>query len=69
MDPFQSQQPDEGYSEDPLSASGSLAVSAKPAAGDAEAGLPPILSRHISSLSVASKIRMYLWGCPPASTF
>lgn len=61
MDPFQSQQPDEGYSEDPLSASGSLVVSTKAAAGDAEGGLPQALSRHISSLSVANKIRAY---CP-----
>ncbi|KAL1892632.1 hypothetical protein Sste5346_006917 [Sporothrix stenoceras] len=58
MDPFQSQQPDEGYSEDPLSASGSLAVSTKATAGDSEGGLPQVLSRHISSLSVASKIQL-----------
>ncbi|CAK7220125.1 hypothetical protein SBRCBS47491_004083 [Sporothrix bragantina] len=58
MDPFQAQQPDEGYSEDPLSASGSLAVTAKTTSGDADAGLPVAISRHISSLSVAAKIEL-----------
>lgn len=58
MDPFRSQQPDEGYSEDPLSASGSLAVTSKSSSGDAD-GLPPAISQHISSLSVANKIRAY----------
>ncbi|CAK7214786.1 hypothetical protein SCUCBS95973_002252 [Sporothrix curviconia] len=58
MYPFQAQQPDEGYSEDPLSASGSLAVSTKAASGDAGAGLPLAISRHISSLSVSAKIEL-----------
>ncbi|CAK7262618.1 hypothetical protein SEPCBS57363_000158 [Sporothrix epigloea] len=58
MDALQAQQPDEGYSEDPLSSSGSAAVSSKTAAGDAASGLLPVISRHISSLSLAAKIEL-----------
>ncbi|CAK7204337.1 hypothetical protein SEUCBS139899_007092 [Sporothrix eucalyptigena] len=59
MDPFRSQEPDEGYSEDPLSASGSLATTTtKTTAGDADTGLPTAISRHIALLSVAAKIEL-----------
>ena len=58
MDPYQTQQPDEGYSEDPLSASGSLTLTAaaKASSGDADAGLPLAISEHIKTLSVEAKI-------------
>ncbi len=59
MDSFQPQQPDEGYSEDPLSGSGTLTVAkADDAGGVGDSQLPLVLTRHVSSLSVAARIRM-----------
>ncbi|CAK7264391.1 hypothetical protein SEPCBS119000_000975 [Sporothrix epigloea] len=58
MDTYQVQQPDEGYSEDPLSLPGAGPVSSKTAASTAEAELFPMISRHIASLPLAAKIEL-----------
>ncbi|EFX06250.1 f-box and wd domain containing protein [Grosmannia clavigera kw1407] len=67
MDSYQPQQPDEGYSEDPLTGPASLSISAKSvslaegiALLQAHFGseLSPLLAQHISSLSLPSKIQL-----------
>ncbi|EPE03073.1 f-box wd-40 repeat-containing protein [Ophiostoma piceae UAMH 11346] len=55
MDPFEPQQPDEGYSEAPLSGSGVLTAKSS---GSGVTPLPHILLQHINSLSQSSKIQL-----------